>query len=59
MTAELMEPIAPGQTYILTGAHLATEGRKASTATALHTDDGALVARAEHVWIAVDPHAFG
>ena len=59
MTAELMEPIAPGQTYIVTGAHLATEGRKASTATALHTDDGALVARAEHVWIAVDPHAFG
>ena len=58
MTAELRQAVVPGQTYLVTGSHLATEGRKTSTATALHTEDGALVARAEQVWIAVDPGAF-
>lgn len=58
MTAELREPVIPGQTYVVTGAHLATDGRKTSTAAALHDAHGTLVARAEHVWIAVDPGAF-
>lgn len=59
MTAEVRQPVVPGQTYVVTSGHLATEGRKTSTAAVLHTADGALVARAEHVWIAVDPQAFG
>jgi hypothetical protein len=59
MTAEVAEPVRPEQTYVVVGTHLATEGRKTRTATALFAPDGTRVARAEQVWIAVDPGTFG
>ena len=34
-------------------------GRKTFTASTLYDSDGRIVARAQHVWIAVDPAAFG
>jgi hypothetical protein len=58
MTAEVRAPVITGRTYVVVGARLATEGRKTRTATAVHTAEGELVARAEQVWIAVDPGAF-
>ena len=35
-----------------------SDGRKTFTASTLHDSDGRVVARAEHVWVAVDPAAF-
>ena len=59
MTAAVAEPVAPGRTYVVTGMHLRTEGRKTRTATALLDLDGEVVARSEQVWLAIDPGAFG
>jgi hypothetical protein len=47
-------PPRTGTSYVLVGRLLRTEGRKTWTASALFDEDGSALARAEHVWIAVD-----
>lgn len=47
-----------GERHVVMGRLLKEEGRKTTTATTLYDSDGRVVARAEHVWIAVDPGAF-
>jgi hypothetical protein len=59
MTADVEAGVVPGTSYVVTGTHLVTEGRKTRTATALWDADGEVVARSEQVWIAVDLKAFG
>lgn len=44
--------------YVVVGAVRSSEGRKTFTASTLYGPDGAVVAAAEHVWIAVDPSTF-
>jgi hypothetical protein len=43
---------------VVTGAALGSSGRKAMTATTLYGADGAELARAAHVWVAIDPATF-
>jgi len=43
-----------GTAYVVVGRHLRTEGRKTWTASALFDADGAMLAGARHIWIAVD-----
>lgn len=59
MTALCDEPPLIGQPHVIVGQLLAEEGRKTFTATTLYDDDGRVLGRAEHVWIAVDPATFG
>ena len=47
-----------GETYVVVGEEVAVEGRKARTRSELLDDHGHLLARAEHVWIQVDPEVF-
>ncbi len=42
-----------GETYVVVGALLGTDRRKTFTASALYDSSGSLLARAEHVWIAI------
>jgi hypothetical protein len=44
-----------GEKYVVVGALYGSERRKTFTAAALYDRHGSLLARAEHVWIAVDP----
>jgi hypothetical protein len=48
-----------GEPHVLVGQRLGAEGRKTFTAATLYDADDRIVARAEHVWIAVDPTDFG
>ncbi|MDN5895704.1 MAG: hypothetical protein L0H93_16975, partial [Nocardioides sp.] len=48
-----------GEEHVLVGAKKGAEGRKTFTASTLYDNDGRVVARAEHVWIAIDPETFG
>jgi hypothetical protein len=48
-----------GEEHVLIGATRGGEGRKTYTAATLYDSSGAVVATAEHVWITVDPAAFG
>ncbi len=54
MTARLDAPVRAGAAHVLVGAHRRTEGRKTWTASVLLDADGTALARAEHLWIAVD-----
>lgn len=47
-----------GEPHVVMGVELGSEGRKTFTASTLFDSDGRIVARARHVWIAVDPAAF-
>ena len=47
-----------GQPCVVVGEQRGREGRKAFTASALYSDEGELLAHAEHVWIDVDPARF-
>jgi hypothetical protein len=47
-----------GEPHVVVGAELAVEGRKTFTASTVYDSDGRIVARARHIWIAVDPAAF-
>ncbi|MDQ4085999.1 MAG: hypothetical protein M3165_09300 [Actinomycetota bacterium] len=58
MTAEAYAPAEVGERHVVMGRLLRQEGRKTFTATTLYDSDGRVVARAQHVWIAVDPAAF-
>jgi hypothetical protein len=48
-----------GEEHVVVGEMRGTEGRKMSTGATLYDGDGREVARAEHVWIAVDTAMFG
>jgi len=48
-----------GRAHVVVGRHLGTTGRKTRTACSVYDPDGRVVGRAEHVWIAIDPLAFG
>ncbi|MDQ3422862.1 MAG: hypothetical protein M3510_05625 [Actinomycetota bacterium] len=58
MSAAIDAHAEVGERHIIMGLLLGHEGRKTFTASTLHDSDGRVVARAEHTWIAVDPHAF-
>jgi hypothetical protein len=55
MTTELRSPPQAGSSYVVVGRHVRTDGRKELTASALFDEAGVLVARAEHVWVAIGP----
>jgi hypothetical protein len=48
-----------GEQHVVVGLARGRDGRKTSTASALYDADGRIVARAEHLWVAVDPADFG
>ncbi|MGH3373028.1 MAG: hypothetical protein ACRDPR_23825 [Nocardioidaceae bacterium] len=47
-----------GETHVVVGEALASEGRKTFTASTIYDSDHRVVARARHTWVAVDPTAF-
>jgi hypothetical protein len=58
MTARIDALPVVGEPHVVVGRELGTEGRKTFTASTIYDSDGRIVARAEHIWIAVDPTAF-
>jgi hypothetical protein len=58
MTASTTEHVTAGTAYTIVGRLLAEEGRKTLTATTAYDDEGRVVGRAEHIWIAIDPTRF-
>jgi hypothetical protein len=58
ITGEVYAPAEVGERHVVMGRLLGEDGRKTFTATTLYDSDGRVVARAEHVWIAVDPAMF-
>ena len=59
ITAQVDALPAIGEPHVLVGQRLGADGRKTMTAATLYDSDERIVARAEHVWIAVDPETFG
>lgn len=59
MTALCDEPPLIGRPHVVVGRLIQEVGRKTLTATTLYDNDGRVLGRAEHVWIAVDPATFG
>ncbi len=66
MTARVERPAVPGERCVVVGRHLGTDGRKTRSAATVWSvgapDDHRepeLLGTAEHVWIQVDPAAFG
>lgn len=58
MTAQLLALPLIGEDHVVVGEWRGSEGRKMSTASTLYDAAGREVARAEHVWIAVDTSQF-
>lgn len=58
MTAEVLRAPRAGDLHLSVGRLHSHDGRKFFTDTALWTEDGTLVGRAEQTWIQVDPAAF-
>jgi hypothetical protein len=58
MTAAYDRLPSIGQAYVVVGEMLGSERRKTFSAAALYDPDGHLLARAEHIWIAIDPARF-
>ncbi len=58
ITVRIDELPRAGETYVIAGAHLGTEGRKSRVASTLFDADGRVLATTEHVWITVDATAF-
>lgn len=58
MTAQIDTLPVIGDEHVVVGLARGTEGRKTFTASTLYDPEGRVVARAEHVWIAIDPAAF-
>ena len=54
MTAQVVRRPRAGEPLLSSGALVARDGRKFTTATALHTLDGNLLGRSEQLWIEVD-----
>jgi hypothetical protein len=59
ITAQIDTLPRVGERHVVMGRWIGEDGRKTSTATALYNPDGRVVARAEHIWIAVRPTGFG
>jgi hypothetical protein len=59
MTARVDALPMVDEEHVVVGLALGRDGRKTFTASTLHDSDGRVVARAEHVWVDVDPAAFG
>ena len=59
MTARVDSLPVVGDEHVVVGQARGQDGRKTFTASTLYDPDGRIVAVAEHVWIAVDPAAFG
>jgi hypothetical protein len=58
MSAQVDALPVVGEPHVVMGTALGSEGRKTFTASTLYDSDGRIVARAQHVWIAVDPATF-
>lgn len=58
MTAAVDTLPVIGEEHVVVGEGRGRDGRKTFTASTLYDADGRVVARAEHVWIAVDPAQF-
>ena len=58
MTARVDALPVVGETHVVVGRHLGTDGRKSFTASTLYDADGRVVGAARHTWIQVDPSAF-
>jgi hypothetical protein len=54
MAARVGSPPQAGAPYVVVGTMVRSEGRKTWTASTMFDTDGQVVARAEHLWIAVD-----
>jgi hypothetical protein len=59
ITARIDSLPAIGEEHVLIGSGRGHDGRKTWTSSTLYDADGRVVASAEHLWIAVDPAAFG
>ncbi len=59
ITAQVHTLPVIGQPHVVVGDARGSEGRKTFTGATLYDADGSVVAAAEHVWIAIDPAAFG
>ena len=59
MTARIDTLPVIGEDHVVVGARRGGEGRKTFTSATLYDADSRIVASAEHIWIAVDPLAFG
>jgi acyl-coenzyme A thioesterase PaaI-like protein len=55
MSATIHRPVRAGERLVVTGWPIASEGRKHRVGSALHDDDGNLVAAAVGTWITVSP----
>ena len=58
LAAPRRPPPATGVRHVVVGELRGGEGRKTYTASTLYDPDGAVLATAEHVWIAIDPQDF-
>jgi hypothetical protein len=58
MTAIVESLPQVGRPHVVVGEWRGEDGRKTFTASTLYDGEGTALARAEHVWIAVDPTAF-
>ena len=58
MTARVDALPRVGEEHVVVGMALRSEGRKTFTAATLYDADGRVVARAEHLWVAVNPADF-
>jgi hypothetical protein len=58
MTARVDALPHAGEEHVVVGMGLRSEGRKTFTASTLYDSDGRVVARAEHLWVAVNPADF-
>lgn len=58
MTAQVDALPAVGEEHVVVGLARGSEGRKTRTASAIYDPDGRVVARAEHLWVAVNPADF-
>lgn len=58
MTAQVDTLPVVGETYVVVGLMLGSEGRKTFTASTLYDAEQRVVGRAEHVWITIDPADF-
>jgi hypothetical protein len=59
MTARVIERPTVGEPLVVAGRALDVSERKALTATTLYGADGRVLALAAHIWVAVNPAAFG
>jgi hypothetical protein len=59
MTTRVEGAVGVGGSYVVVGQHRGTDGRRTFASTAMYGPDDTLVARAEQVWVEVDPAVFG